>query len=680
MKQSRLWLLALLTVLTLVAATTAMAEEGAGHLTGSWELGMSGINTDDNAARVNEYGSVRQEDGVSLAPQLDIEFEKGGFILELESETMGPRDQKHGLGLDFGRVFKLESELTVLEHNKDHETLAQMGATARDDIGGGQPSVTTDNIYANLIEATGNVGVQVGGGGLASAPGPDGKLGTADDVAAYDPAVAWDQEVNNNYVVTRREWKNEAELVIPQLANVTFKAGVRIETREGMEQSISLAKCASCHVSAVGKEIDERTEEYTLGATGKFGLLTVDYEYLTRDFDEQAGGATRWYQNAAGAALYSEDFGSKEDTLKLAKPSQLIYDMEELEINRTPDSEKDSHMLKARLDLPNNTILSASYVKADIESQKSDQPEEYTFEGSDTLKSEYEGFNGKLATKFGPVRLSLRGGMYEIDGPKYSLRFPDRQEAINLETTEAAAGNISTSHYDNFNYSDPNSATPYMPVVQEYESAESREVTEFGFDAVYRLARATTLRLGYEYEDVERDEEELGETETHSFTGAISTRINKSLSGRISYKYQDIDEPFAGVHVGIAQEIGTVDPLNSDLWVLNTKDFVNSGANDKFAYYWNSVYSSRTLESSNQPEEVHEAKLSTTWSPSANMAATFYMRFRYEENDTVEYEQTTFVPGMSFWYAPSDKLNLTMSYTFNNQDTENRICVGWYHG
>jgi len=667
MKQSRLWLLALLTVLTLVAATTAMADEGAGHLTGSWELGMSGINTDDNAARVNEYGSVRQEDGVSLAPQLDLEFEKGGFILELESETMGPRDQKHGLGLDFGRVLKLESELTVLEHTKDHETLAQMGATARDDIGGGQPSVTTDLIYANLIEATGKDGVAVGGGNLLNA---DGDL-------AYDPAEAWNQEINNNYVVTRREWQNEAELTIPQLANITFKAGARIETREGMEQSISLAKCASCHVSAVGKEIDERTEEYTLGATGKFGLLTVDYEYLTRDFEEQSGGATRWYQNAAGPALYSEDFGSKEDTLKLAKASQIIYDKSELELNRTPDSEKDSHMIKARLDLPNNTTFSASYVQADIESKKSDEPGEYMFVGDDTLDSEYEGFNGKLATKFGPVRLSLRGGIYEIDGPEYSLMFPDRAEAIQLEV-DADPANI-TSHYDNFNYDDP-SGTSYMPVTQEYESAESREVVEFGFDAVYRLARATTLRLGYDYEDVERDEAELGETETHTFTGALNTRINKTLSGRISYKYQDIDEPMAGAHVGIAQEIGEVDPLNPDLMFLYSADFTGTDPNDKFAYYWNSVYSSRTLESSNQPEEVHEAKLSTTWSPSANMAATFYMRFRYEENDTVEYEQTTFVPGMSFWYAPSDKLNLTMSYTFNNQDTENRICVGWYHG
>ncbi|MCK9173185.1 MAG: hypothetical protein M0O99_06825, partial [Desulfuromonas thiophila] len=189
MKQSRFWLLALLSVLTLAAGSTlALAEEGAAHVSGSWELGMSGINTDDNAARVNEYGSVRAEDGISLAPQLDLEFEKGGFVLEVDSQTMGPRDQKHELGLDVGRVFKFESELNVLEHHKDHETLSQMGATARDDIGGSQPSTTTDKIYADLIEATGNPNVGVGGAVINT----------------YDPAVAWEQEVSNNYIVTRR--------------------------------------------------------------------------------------------------------------------------------------------------------------------------------------------------------------------------------------------------------------------------------------------------------------------------------------------------------------------------------------------------------------------------------------------------------------------------------------------
>ena len=626
MKQSRLWLLALLTVLTLVA-TPALAEEGAGHLTGSWELGMSGINTDDNAARVNEYSSVRQEDGVSLAPQLNLEFEKGSFVLEIESETMGPRDQMHELSIDAGRIFKLESELSVLEHTKDHETLGQMGASAREDSGLSQPNVTTDAIYADLAA----LGIDAVGGAK---------------ISGYDPAVAYAQEVSNNYVVTRREWKNEAELTIPSLPNVTFKAGVRIETREGMEQSISLAKCAGCHVSAAGKEIDERTEEYTLGATGKFGLLTVDYEYLTRDFEEDGAAPSRYYLANAN--------------------DQLLYQGDDFEFGQTPDSEKDSHLIKARLDLARNTSISASYIKADIESSKTDEPGTYEFVGSDTLDSEYEGFHAKLATLMGPVKFSLRGGFYEIDGPEYTLKFDDRGD----QTT--------TNHT--------------MSVVQDYESAESREVTEFGVDAVYRLAKSTTLRLGYEYEEVDRDEDELGETETHTLKAAVKARINNTLSGRISYTYQDIDDPFGADNAtGIAQGYdGSVYDAVSGLAYLTTSDFTNIAANAgepliagntaTGVYYWNSVYPSRGLSATNQPDEVHEVKFSSTWAPSANMAATIYARVRYEENDDVKYEQTTYVPGISFWMAPNSKMNLTMAYNFNRQETENQICVGWYHG
>jgi hypothetical protein len=622
-----------------------MAEEGAGHVTGSWELGMSGINTDDNAARVNEYSSVRADDGVSLAPKLNLEFEKGAFILEIESETMGPRDQMHELSLDAGRVFKLESELNVLEHHKDHETLGQMGATGRDDISGSQPNVTTDAIYADLIEATGNDAVSVGGAGLIDPS--TGEL-------AYDPAANYTQEVSNDYIVTRREWKNEAELTIPQLPNVTFKAGVRIETREGMEQAISLEKCAGCHVSAAGKDIDERTEEYTLGATGKFGLLTVDYEYLTRDFEEQAGYVERWYIKPAG------------DAAGLTKGSQLLYSTNDYQYAKTPDSEKDSHLLKARLDLPHNTSINASYIKADIESTKTDEAGVFDIDDN-TLDTEYEGYNAKIATLLGPVRLSVRGGYYEIDGPEYSVTFDQRAY------TDDAYGRDSVT---------PPIADGDTLTTQSYVSAESREVTEFGVDAVYRLAKSSTLRLGYEYENVERDEEEFGETETHTFKAAIKTRVNRTLSGRISYKYQDIDEPFSTHHsTGIAQGAdGSIYDPSSGLAYLDTASFANIDGNDNWVYYWNSVYPSRGFNATNQPDEVHEAKLSTTWAPNATMAATFFMRFRYEENDAVHYEQTTIVPGVNFLYAPSDKFNLTMSYTFNNQDTENRACVGWYHG
>jgi hypothetical protein len=568
--------------------------------------------------------NTRSEEGFSFAPKLFLESQEGNSAFALDIDVMGPRDQQHSLEVDANRVFRLGIDYQVMEHWKDHETLDQMGATARDDVGGSQPSVTTDKTFSDLAALPTPV-TAVGGGTLN-----------------YDAGEAYRQELANDYIVTRREIKSEADITLPSLPNITFHAGVRLETREGLEQAIGVTKCDNCHVSATGKDIDERTEEIGFGATGKFGPVTVDYDYLARTFSEDGATPVRFFEDAGNPTAFN-----------------LLYEAGDFAFARTPDSEKDSHSLKARVDLPKNTSVTASYVKSDVESSKSGTQDEYLLLQGDTLNTEYESFGGKIATKLGDnLRLSLRGSMYEIDVDGNQVYFPAR------EVTSAASAW-------------PGTAT------DDLHSAEAREVTELGIDAVYRLARATTLRLGYEYEEVDRDVEELGQTQTNTFQASVKSRLNRQFSGNISYKYQDIDEPLAGAHVGIAQGDTTAfqDPLGSGLWYYNTADFATPTATDfTKTWYWTDVYPNRQLASTNLADEVHEAKLSTTWSPSTGMAATLFARVRIEENDDVSYEQQTYVPGVSLYYAPNGKLNLTMAYTFNKQETENQMCVGWYHG
>ena len=52
---------------------------------------------------------------------------------------------------------------------------------------------------------------------------------------------------------------------------------------------------------------------------------------------------------------------------------EVITDYEDgaLPYDVTPDSDKESHVLKARVDLPSNTMVLASYVNAETESKKS---------------------------------------------------------------------------------------------------------------------------------------------------------------------------------------------------------------------------------------------------------------------------------------------------------------------
>ena len=613
MKQRHNWLLALLFILVFLMTTT-LATAGEMTTSGHVEVGVSGIKTDDNPARVNEYVNTRSEKGFSFSPKISLEgiAEKSSF--GFDADISGPRDQDLRFEADANRIFKFNLDYQVLEHWKDHETLNQMGATLADDLGGGQPSVTTDKIFADTGATT---------------------IGGSNPINGYDPEAAYTQELNNDYIVTRRELESEAELTLPALPNITFHAGLRVETREGLEQAIGLSKCSSCHVSAEGKDIDERTEDLTFGITGKFGAFTVEYDYLTRDFTEDATAPGRYYAAVGNAG----------------QNVKLLYDGSEAEYAKTPDSEKDTHTLRIRGDFANSTSVTGSYVKSDVESSKSDVGDaSYTMLNGSTLKTEFESYGAKVSTKLGDAwRFSLRASQYEIDADDNTLRFADRAAWIAAHPT---------SHISSTD--------------DEWVSAEEREVTEFGLDAVYRLAQATTLRLGYGYEKIDREEAELGETETHSFKVAIKTRLNSSLSGRLSYQYQDIDDPFGAEHAtGIYQGTGTADPLGSGLYYAP----VASGSQ-----YWDAVYPERTLGATNEPDAVHEVQLNTTWSPSANMAATLFARVRYEENDDVHYDQTTYVPGVSVWYAPSDKVNLTMAYTFTKQDTENRACVGWYHG
>ena len=123
MKQSTIWLLALLSILTLAATSTlAIAEEDSAHLSGSMEVGATAVDTKDNPARVNEYSRYRPEDGLSFAPSLDLEYLNKGIWIEAEADVRGPKDLDYGLKADLNRVLRLDLDYQVFEHWKDHDT------------------------------------------------------------------------------------------------------------------------------------------------------------------------------------------------------------------------------------------------------------------------------------------------------------------------------------------------------------------------------------------------------------------------------------------------------------------------------------------------------------------------------------------------------------------------------
>ena len=282
--------------------------------------------------------------------------------------------------VDASRIFRFDASYQEFRHWLSHDQLDYMRATMKTD---GQT-------------------YPVGGG-----PNP---LGSANP-AVYSEDLVPDQD----FFIIHKELEAEGEVVIPDLPNVTLKTGYRQEEREGIEQVFGMSHCSACHIEGSSKKIDETTKDITIGATGKFGMLTVDYEYLTRDFDDDSADTTRDYLLAAKPVdgLPTADFAS----------ARLLYDQQNGEIpySSTPDSEKDSHTLKARYDLSKSSMISAGYIHANIESNKQDEVGRTLQENQ--LSTDYDSYNLRASTRLGSWRLSGYGRYEEIDADDNSIFF-----------------------------------------------------------------------------------------------------------------------------------------------------------------------------------------------------------------------------------------------------------------
>jgi hypothetical protein len=596
MKYKYTWLL-IAVLLTFLAPSATIASEEGEEFTSSVEVGAAGMSVDDEVNKVNEYSTIRDDDGVNPYLKARIEAHNEDINLDLDAKAMSNRDQSYDLEADYKRVIRVDGSYDTFKHWLSHDQLDYMRATMKNQAQTFSPSSANPAVYSEDL-----------------VPGTD-------------------------FYIIHRKLEMEGEVAIPDLPNVVLKTGFREEQREGTEQAIGISHCTACHVEGSAKSVDETTTDLTLGATGKFGMLTVDYEYLTRDFDDDSKELSREYLEQGkpfpgGFPTFPTSGGPKSFN------GRLNYAGDSYSYDTTPDSEKDSHTLKARYDLSNDTVFSSTYVNSEVESDKSNDVDNlYLSKGH--ISTDYDSYSMRASTRLGNWKLSGYGRKEEIDSSNNTLTF------VNAAGADVPASIERTT----------------------YESEEARDITTLGLNAYYRFNRNTSMRLGYEYEDIDRDIDVAQDTETNTVKASVRFRPNNTINTRVSYKYQNIDDQFMHEHGNMGPEDSTYvwDPT--------------APAADKI-WYGTDYYTQRLAEATNLPEDVHEVKLSATWAPSSRYSVTVYNRYRFEENDLnmSTYEKTSFSPGVTAWWAPSNDLNLTMAYNFNKQETENQMCVGWYHG
>ncbi len=646
------WLLALSIVALLIPLPLFAAGD---DFSGSVELGGTAVDFTDSSSRVNEYISSKNEDGANATGKFDLSFHpKNGVVAEATGDLKGARNQQVEGLIDLNRIFKGSLKYNVLEHRLDHDRLDYMDAAL---VRGGMNKTTHEPVpiaavTPDLVPAF----VLVDGATNTVLYGSDtGDFSTvADGVDDYviqtggASMYAEDLVPEQAFSITRKEWKADAELTVPAMPNVTFDVGYRNEKREGTDQSISMSKCSSCHVTGESKEINETTEDFTAGVTGKFGLLTVRYEFLDRKFDT----------GPADTRIYDSSMKPGQPFGNTIFDDRITYDYDDglLPADTVPESEKQSHLVKARVDLEKDTTLIGSYVTSKVESNKTDEPGIFTLNKS-KITTTYDGYGLKATTRFGKkLKVSARIKAEKIDTDDISATF----QTITAPTSPSAG-----ITYD---------ATNTGLFTSDLESLSSRDVLTARLNAVYRLAAKTTLRLKYEYENEDRDDGDFSETTAHTYKASINTRLNRKLSLRASYTFEDIDNPFHNPEAALV-------PVGDN--ILQAKFGVPGyivGGNS--ALYGTTFYDAREADLTNQPEKVHQLKVTSTWAPKGNFAATLNLRYKDEENDLnhSQWEQQTYNTGLTFWYAPTADLNFTMAYNYFDQRAKTAFCQGFYDG
>lgn len=657
-------LLALSLAALLASASTATAE-GEGFFSGSVEAGVAGVGISDDAKRVNEYSVVRPDKGAGGYGKIDLKGTEDGVAVDFQADYLGTDDQQYDLSLDYKRLLRLHASYSTFLHWLDHDKIDYLDAGVRhtNTYVGANP-LSPDNIPGGFSAYNPLTGQVTGG-----SPSP----ANTDIVQQFGRATVYGEDFvpGKDFSIVRNELKTGADIVLPQLPNITLHLGARIEERKGDEQSIGMGKCTACHITGQSRKVDEKTNDFTAGATGRFGMLTVGYTFLDREFREQAADPMRtWDPTMNPAAPYN--------TTNINFDNRILYGYEDgsLPYDVTPDSDKQSHVLKARLDLPGQTVVSGSYVHANVESDKASEPGIFTLDKG-TLKTTYDGYGLRATTKFGKrMTVNLRAKVEEIENDDVTISF--------------FPINPNTSH----GLEDPfNPLAPFDPAfnpgnpVTERHSTLNRDVLTLGADTLYRLSSYTTLRLGYEFQAIEREDDHHEDTKVHTIKAAIKTRPAKGVNARANYTFTHYDRPFEYENAALYMDPNTgLHYTDKDGNVATTYGDSTTWAPGYWLHYGPTYgvefYNERVADMTNQPENVHDGKVSVTWSPQANLAATVNLRAKFAENelDYSTWEQQTFSPGLSVWYAPTEKLNLTFAYNYHAQSTESDFCQGWYDG
>ena len=604
--------------------------------------GYTFSGTDDEQNKVSEFTSVRSQATPEVKGQLNLgAFEANGYFYYRD------RDEKEwAADADFGRIFKIEYGYNSFIHRLQHDRLYADEPRVPKAI---PPNGVSGLVAMNPFWRTDPDELHLGGAQMVA----------ADDLDA-----------GRDYQIIRREQEISAKLQLPMFPYITLKASAKEEREFGWRQhTLMTGKCTPCHIVGTGRRINQYTRDFTVGATVKYGIITVDYSHLWRHFDNEAGNPTIQFDYVMAPEAETKFFSAR-----LLYDSQ--YDWHEWFENHNfvptnierrpyaeiPDIDKHTDKIKVRVDLPYRTTLYSSFVYSNVENSYVDKDYDTTV------------FALRLSTSpIKRLKVSLSGKYYTIDN-----------DDVKVDLSKWSNDEKFDSIYAKFALGDPNAVLTAADFNYIRKSNMDRDVWEGGIDLRYTFSRYY-IRAGYKYIYIDRDNEvwkdyirdDLKALYDERFLEDDTTKIHKvkltlgghpinTLNFRLTYRYEHQQDEFMNRN-GVG--------FSDNFVLLNV--YGMPGGVPYYAIFKNRF---RKYDGSNVPTDVHDIKLTADWTPFTKLITSVNLEYKYQENDNSDWEADTYIAGINFLITPVEKLAINLGANYEYTTYEARMCADLFGG
>jgi len=431
---------------------------------------------------------------------------------------------------------------------------------------------------------------------------------------ARSAAYAEDFNPNDQYYLKRTEFVSKTQLSVPMVPGLKFYVHYRDESRNGMYQARTLSKCSACHVVAKSRSINSYSRDIKIGTNIRLGKSNVDYSYTANEFKERDTAPLSYYLTNQHPENSSFVFTSRIG----------VGDNENLPFDVIPESKKGTHFLKAAIPLDDNKVFSAQYVSSKVENVNSN------------LEWKSNAFAGAFTARLGKKAFFNAILNYQkIDNDSV---FVDINERVDIGGPYTGKIYADLFDFDSFDW------TRY--------SSLSRTVINFKSSLRYKFSKKFKLRLGFDYEDIDREFYDVLNTKKSTFKVKFTLKPADKFKAVFDGKFSRITDPFANLNGGISEAVqlyATTSPLAPTAEQFYNWHLMRQGTMTAF------------------PETVSELKGRVHWSPTSKFSLNANVLYKAEDNDNLvttgaSWNRELFQWGVDLWAMLSNKAYFSATY------------------